>query len=149
MPSLFKTVISSLGSKVTVTGSSVRCIVLYKSLAVGASVSIQSTVISLVPTLPNSSANLNSYDALASNVIVLLPSTGFSVICTSCDKIVIFSLSNVIVATTSWFVSSVVLKLTSAWGGVLSIQSTRAVALPVRPSSSTNSKVNSPFSVKV
>ena len=60
LPSLFVIVTSSLGTNVTVTDSSVKSIVLNVNSAVGSSLSIQSTVIVLVPTFPKPSTNSSS-----------------------------------------------------------------------------------------
>ena len=62
---------------------------------------------------------------------------------------VTFSLSNVTVATTSWFVNSVSLYVIVANGNDLSIQVTFAVAVPSFPALSINLNINSPFSVNV
>ena len=142
-------VTSSLGFNVATTSLSVKWVVLYSKSAVGSSVSIQSTEITFVPIFPSSSWNLNSTLLFSKKVIVLLPSAGFVASSISLDKIVIFGLSNVIVATTFSFVIFVVLNSTFAFGEVLSIQSTFAVAEPLCPLLSTNSKVNSPFSLNV
>ena len=52
-------------------------------------------------------------------------------------------------AVTSWFVGFVVLYVIVAFGNVLSIQVTFAIAVPVFPAGSIYLKVNSPFSVNV
>ena len=121
---------------------------LHLNSAVGAVLSIQSTVIVFLPIFPKSSINSNSILSLSKKVIVLLLSTGFSATWTSFDSIVTF-LSNFKVATTSSLVISVVLNVTSTVGAVLSIHVTLAVVDPLLPSLSTYSNVNSPFSVNV
>ena len=63
--------------------------------------------------------------------------------------IVTFFLSKLIVATTGWFVASVISYEILPFGTFLSIQSTFAVAVPLFPSSFVNSNVNVPFSVNV
>ena len=64
-------------------------------------------------------------------------------------KIITFSLSNVMVASTFWLVIFVLSNVMVAFGVTLSIQSTFAIAVPVFPAWSTYSNVNSPFSSKV
>ncbi len=61
----------------------------------------------------------------------------------------ISKLSNTTVAFTSSLVGSVVLYFILAFGASLYIHVTFATAVPVFPASSTNSNVNSPFSVNV
>ena len=61
-------------------------------------------------------------------------------------KTITFSISNVIVAITSWFVGFVVLYVIVAFGKVFFNQSTLAIAVPLFPALSSNSNVYSPLS---
>ena len=63
--------------------------------------------------------------------------------------IVTFSLSNVTVAITFWFVNSFISYVIVAFGKVLSIFVTVAVAVPAFPALSTKLNVNVPLSVNV
>ena len=106
-------------------------------VASGTSLSIHVTFAFATPLFPAGPTNTNSYSPFSVNICVFPPST------------VTFSLSNVIVAVTSWFVGSWVLYVIVATGKVLSIHVTFATLLPVFPASSTYSNLNSPLSVKV
>ncbi len=138
-PLLFVIVTFSLGFKVTVTGFTVFSVVLYSNSAVGASLSIQSTITVIFPETPNSSIYSKLNIPFLTKVYELLPLL---------FKTSIFEFSDVIVAVTSSFVISFLLYVTLILVGSF-IQSTFAVAVPLFPALSTNSNVNSPFSVKI
>ena len=100
---------------------------------------IQSTFAVASPLLPASSTNSNVNSPFSVNVYVSFPLL---------FVIVTFSLGFKVTVTGS-IVFSVLLYSNSAVGTSLSIQSTFAVAVPLFPLTSTNSNVNSPFSVNV
>ncbi len=106
----------------------------------GISLFIQSTLAVATPTFPYGPTNSNVNSPFSVNVYVVFPSLFVTTVP---------SLSNVIVTVTSSFVSSVISYVKLAFGNVLHIQSTSAIAVPSFPYGPLNSNVNSPFSVNV
>ena len=110
-PSLFKTITSSLVIKVAVTFWFVISVISYCTEPIGATLSIQLTTALIVPLVPLLSTNSNVNSPFSVNVYVSFPSL---------FVIVISVLGFTTVATTSWFVISVVLYSISAVGTTIS-----------------------------
>ena len=137
-PPLFVIVTSSLSKlMLAVTFWFVGFVVLYVIVPTGIFLSIQSTLASLLPLFPALSIYSNVYSPFSVNVCVFPPST------------VTFSLLKLMLAITSWFVSSFILYEIVAFKSSLSIQVTFASLLPVLPALSLYSNINSLFSVNV